>query len=298
MVGGRFCVYAVATPYAWDVVESARESWGAWPQDSDVAPLEFRVLVEPGGELTGAPAFRKQAHLLSFVSDAHNFAVADAATLTASFHLAEKTAADRTLLRWYYLDALAYMLLTQRYVISLHAACVARNGCGILLGGPSGAGKSTLSVACARAGFTFVADDCTWVLTGTDERIAIGKPHQVRLRHDAVRHFPELEGHTQRVLPNGKLSMEAPTSIFTGIRTARRVPVGSVVFLNRTGFGQASIQRIASEDAFELLLADLPSYGAEVNAAHERTVASLAELPAWRLSYCDLDDAIRLLSGI
>ena len=180
----------------------------------DTPPLEFRVVVEPDGELAAEPTFRKQGHLLSFVSDAHNFAAGDSLTLSASFHLSEATAADHACLRWFYLEAMAYMLLTQRYVVSLHAACVARGGAGILICGKSGAGKSTLSFACARAGFTFVADDCTWLLAGSADRIAIGKPHQVRFRHDVARHFPELEGYLASPRPNGKLSIEVPTSSF------------------------------------------------------------------------------------
>ena len=190
------------------------------------------------------------------------------------------------------------MLLTQRYVVSLHAACVARDDAGILLCGKSGAGKSTLSFACARAGFTYLADDCTWILPG--ERTAIGKPHQVRFRHDAARHFPEVEGYlaSASARPSGKLSIELPTSLFPGMVTAGRTPVRCLVFPDREGGGPARIERMSSEDAVTLLLADLPSYGAEVNAMHETTVRSLAALPAWRLTYRALDDAIRLLSEL
>jgi hypothetical protein len=52
---------------------------------------------------------------------------------------------------------------------------------------------------------------------------------------------------------------------------------------------------MAPDEAAALLLRDLPSYGPEVNAAHERTVRNLAGLPAWRLTYSELHDAIRLL---
>jgi hypothetical protein len=52
---------------------------------------------------------------------------------------------------------------------------------------------------------------------------------------------------------------------------------------------------MASDEAAALLLQDLPSYGPEVNAVHERTIGMLAGLPAWRLTYSTLDDAIRLL---
>jgi hypothetical protein len=280
------------------VMEAACEAWGACGRAFDTEPLRLYVVVRPGGEAAAAPAYRVHAGLLSFVADAHNFATADIRRLTASFFLSQKTAADHTLLRWLFLEAMAYMLLTQRYVVSLHAACVARAGAGILLCGPSGSGKSTLSVACARAGFTFLSDDCTWILTGTDAPIAIGKPHQARLRGDAARHFPELAGFPARTLPNGKLSMEVPTSLFSGIQTAQRIGVGTLVFLSREPECAARIEKMNSDDVAALLLEDLPSYGPEVNAAHERTIGILANLPAWKLTYSSLEEAIKLLSEL
>ena len=135
-------------------------------------PWSFAWWWNRTASLRAEPTFRKQGHLLSFVSDAHNFAAGDRLTLSASFHLSDATAADHAWLRWFYLESMAYMLLTQRYVVSLHAACVASRGAGILLCGKSGAGKSTLSFACARAGFTYVSDDCTWLLAGSEDRIA------------------------------------------------------------------------------------------------------------------------------
>jgi hypothetical protein len=281
-----------------DVLEAACEAWGAWDRAFHTDPLRFRVVVRPPGAVAAAPVYFAQSGLLSCVADAHNFASADTRTLSASFLLSEKTCADHALLRWLFLDAMAYMLLTQRYVLSLHAACVAHRESGILLCGRSGAGKSTLSVACARSGFTFLSDDCTWILTGTDSPVAIGKPHQARLRADAARHFPELEGVPARALPNGKLSMEVPTSLLAGVHTARKIGVGTLVFLDRTSDGAAQVKRMDSSEAAALLLQDLPSYGPEVNAAHERTVGILAALPAWRMSYRKLADAIRLLSEL
>jgi hypothetical protein len=287
-----------------DAMDAACEAWGAWEPAFDRMPLDFRVVVRPEGEVSVAPVYRVQAGLLSFVADAHNFATADTRTLTAIFFLSEKTAADHTLLRWLFLEAMAYMLLTQRYVVSLHAGCVVslhagrvgRGGGAILLCGSSGAGKSTLSVACARAGFAFLSDDCTWVLTGTDRLVAIGKPHQARLRADAARHFPELEGLPARALPNGKLSMEVPTSLLTGVQTASQAEIGTLVFLDRQTEGPARTETMAGGEVATVLLRDLPSYGPEVNAVHERTVGILAALPAFRMTYSSLPDAIRILT--
>jgi hypothetical protein len=280
------------------VMEAASESWAPCRRAFDTPPLEFRVVVEPEGDLAQEPTFRMQGHLLSFVSDAHNFATGDSRTLTASFHLAEATAADYPWLRWFYLEAMTYLLLTQRYVVSIHAACVATNGAGILICGKSTSGKSTLSFACARAGFTYVSDDSTWFLTGSEDRIAIGKPHQVRFRHDVARHFPELAGYIASTHPNGKLTIEVPTSLFPAIRTADRCPIRCLVFLDRESGGPARLGPMPYADAVASLLADMPSYGPEVNATQERTIHSLAALPSWQLTYRTFDEAIRLLSEL
>ncbi|MCU1236135.1 MAG: Hpr(Ser) kinase/phosphatase [Candidatus Solibacter sp.] len=280
------------------VLQAAGESWEPFPRLFETPPLDFRVVVEPGGNVTAEPRVRKQAHLLHYVSDTRNFAAGDCLTLSATFYLSEASVADHVRLRWFYLEAMAYMLLTQRYVVSLHAGCVARNGEGILICGKSASGKSTLSFACARAGFTFLSDDCTWLPLDSEASEAIGKPHMARFRPDAVRHFPELAGHLASLRPNGKRSIEVPTSLFPGVHTASRCPIGSLIFLDRESEGRPRLDRMHPEEAIPLLLADLPSYGPEVNDAHEKAIHRLAALPAWRLRYRTLEDAIRLLSAL
>lgn len=280
------------------VLDAATCSWSNFRQEFDVPAMEFRIMVEAGSLACVDPIFRKQGHLLSFVSGAANFATGDCLTLSAAFHLSEALVADQPRFRWFYLEAMAYMLLTQRHVVSLHAACVAGHHGGILLCGKSGAGKSTLSFACARAGFTFLSDDCTWLLTGSDHPVAVGKPHQMRFRHDAARHFPELQDYPAKPLPNGKLSMEVPTNLFPGVRTASRCPISTLVFLERGGDRPAGRERMPACDAVASLLAELPSYGPDVNAIHERAIHALTKLPAWRVHYRALNDAVGLLSEI
>ena len=55
---------------------------------------------------------------------------------------------------------------------------------------------------------------------------------------------------------------------------------------------------MAPEDVAASLLAEMPSYGAEVNAVHEKTIGDLSLLPAWRVHFHQLEDAIRLLTEI
>jgi len=281
-----------------DVIEAAEESWRYWQREFDAEPMTFRVMVEDAGELAGPPTFRMREHVVHVVSDAHNFGLMDTRTLFASIHVSRKTAADHPWLRWFYVESMAYMMLVQRYLVAVHAACISRRGGGLLLCGPSGMGKSTLAFACARAGWTYVADDCCWLVAGSTDRVVAGKPHQVRFRHDAPRFFPELAGQVARTRPNGKLSIEVLLNAFPEIATAKRCAVAGVVFLERGSGEEAWIEAMESSNAVELMLRDMPSYGAEVNALHERTVGALVGVPAWRLHYNSLEEALRLLSGI
>jgi hypothetical protein len=216
----------------------------------------------------------------------------------ACFFLSENTAADQACLRWYYVESMAYLLLAQRYVAPVHAACVAKNGAGILLCGESGSGKSTLSFACGRAGWTFISDDCTWLRTDSEDRMALGKPHQARFRDNAPSVFPELSGYAASARPSGKLSLEVPLSDFPQIRTALRCPIGALVFLDRRIGAQPRAARLLPGEGADQLLQDMPTYGSEVDAMHERAIRRLEDLPAWRLHYESLDDALRLLSEV
>jgi hypothetical protein len=278
-----------------DVIEAAAESWGTYTaRDFAVPPLDLRFIVQAEPGSAEQPEFRSQGQLFSIVSDRYNYATFDSRTMSGYCFITEETASHHLKLRLHFLEAMVYMLLAQRYVCPMHAACVARDGSGALLCGPSTAGKTTLSYACARAGFTYVADDCTWLLADSHDRMAIGKPHLARFRNDAPRFFPELEGYATRAYPNGKLTIEVPITDFPQIQTARRVPIDRVIMIERRN-GRASLERVSTECVLRSLLADMPSYGDEVNEMYTRTVLNLLDVPAYELRYEVLEDAIRLL---
>ena len=281
-----------------DVLEAAAESWGMYQLEFDRKPVELRIIVQPQGDLAGEPSFRGQRGCFSIVSDRDNFAFYDSRTMLGCCFVSEKTVGDRSWFRYHFLETMVYMLLAQHYVVPVHAACVARDGSGVLLCGWSGAGKSTLAFACARAGWTFLGDDSTWLLPEEDDGTAAGRPHLARFRDDAPRLFPELEGYVARARPNGKLSIEVPLSAFPRIRTAKRCRIASVVLLDRQDGGGAGAKAIPPSEVVERLIGDMPSYGDEVNARAERTVRRLLRVPAYRLTYSALDEAVALLSEL
>ena len=281
-----------------DVLEAAAESWGGYASEHPYPPVELRVVVQPAGDLAPEAVFRNQRRLFTIVADRDNFACYESGSLFGYCFVSQKTAADHAWFRFYFLETMAYMLLAQRWVMPVHAACVARDETGVLLCGLSNAGKSTLAWACARAGWTYVTDDGTWLLTQTEDRDALGRCRSIRFRDDAPRLFPELQEYIRRARPNGKISIEVPLDAFPQIRTASRCRVGSVVLLDRREGAATSAQPVAAAEAIGLLLRDMPWYGDEVRTMYERTARRLLEVPAYRLTYEKLDQAVALLSNL
>jgi hypothetical protein len=278
-----------------EVIDATDECWRAYKPEFACEPMEFRVVVSPEGELASQPSYRLTRNLMSIVSDAHNFASVDFDSQLASIYVSEKTAADHPVLRWFFVEAIAYVLMAQRYVAPLHAASIARNGIGILLCGAPGAGKSTLSFAAAGVGWAFLSDDCTWLLAGGSDVTAIGKPHQVRFRDDATGLFPRLAGYAVGERPNGKIGIEVPMFAFPELRIALRCRVGGMAWLDRLPGVRPAIERIGPAEALRQMLHS-STYGDKVDAMHERATRRLLDLPACRLRYESLDDGLRLLS--
>ena len=72
-----------------------------------------------------------------------------------------------------------------RQLVSLHAACVGRDGRGLLLMGASGAGKSTVALQCLLQGLEFVSEDST--LVAPDTMLATGVANFLHVRSDSLR---------------------------------------------------------------------------------------------------------------
>ena len=282
-----------------EVLEAAFESWGMWEAQFTAEPVDLRVTVQEEGDLALEPEFRTREHLFSVVADRHNYAVMDLDRLIGHAYVSRKTAADHAWFRWYFLDTMGLFLISQRHVAAVHAACVAREGAGILLGGESYAGKSTLAWACARAGWTYVGDDSTWLTAEGTGREVLGRPHSVRFRHDAPLLFPELSGYLSRVRPNGKLSIEVLTSEFSNIRTASRCEALALVFLDRSGRGTPGFERVPARDAVDELLGSTPLYRPQLRRRHHALIKRLLrQAPAWRMRYKSLEEGIALLGEL
>jgi hypothetical protein len=279
------------------VMEAANEAWGGYRSQFERQPIELRVNVQAeGARADEPPVYHCQGDLHSIVYDRDNYAVFDLESLAGFCFVSEKTAADHLRLRIYFLEGMTYTLLAQRHAVPVHAACVARGDSGTLLCGNSGVGKSTLAFACARAGWSYISDDATWLVGDAAGREAIGIPQRVRFREDAPILFPELASYAARPWPHGKVTIEVPTAEVSGIRTAARCRIDRLVLLDRLPGVAPRPVRMASGELVEQMMADRPYYGRRTYEFFERNLGRLKEVPACRLQYQTLDQAIELLT--
>jgi hypothetical protein len=275
------------------VIEAARESWGGFPKAFDTPALELRVMVEEGGAPAREPEFRAQRHLITIASDAANFAVCDHTHEFCFCRLSASTAANRSFVSYYFLEAMAYFCLTQLYVTPVHGACVARNGRGVMLCGPSGAGKSTLAYACARRGWTYISDNESWLLR-KDARTMLGNPLRIRLRQDAVALFPELAGQPVVATFNGKCAIVLPTE---NLNTAFCCEPVAIVWLERRS-GALNLAGLPAPESFQRLFDDVIEYSPEISEQHNESLRRFAELPSFTMPYDSLDQALALLDNL
>lgn len=77
-------------------------------------------------------------------------------------------------------------------LLPVHAACLSRDGAGVLVAGPSGSGKSTLAFALIDAGYAYVSDDLVFLKVDGEGVTACGFPDELGLTEHAGTLFPAL----------------------------------------------------------------------------------------------------------
>jgi hypothetical protein len=276
-----------------DAIEAARESWGSYRPRFDRPPICVHVLVSDGNSVRPPePVLRGQRHLISWVADRENFAVIDRVQRFGYSCVTSATVADRVFFRWHFLDALITLLLELNYITSLHAACVACEGAGVLLFGESGAGKSSLSYACSKHGWTYISDDASSILWGS--QTVLGDPHRFRFRDDAPEVFPELRGLTVGYALGRKPTIEVPTANLP-IRTAPDCRVERIVFLDRRADRRAGMVRVDTDAVRRRLAQDMPVFDPVLEPQRKSLIELIAKMPAFELHYQHFEDAVRLL---
>jgi hypothetical protein len=283
-------------------LRAAEVSWGTYKKRFDAPPMEVRLLISESsspGRLE-PPIFRSQGHLLSIVGDSENFACLDLRDGFSFGWVTANTASNMEYFRQCFLDVMIYPLIEIRHLVTVHSACVIHRGKGILLAGDSGAGKSSLAYACARRQWTYVSDDASAFVRASDRPMIIGHPQKFRFREPVGELFPEFRGLKSSIRAYGKPTIEVRTSALENFRTADQSAVDAIVFLNRGGYesGPPTLRPLSRDEvwkrfSFSVWAVQMPEYRERLAA-----VEGLMDIPAWEISYGDLDAAIDLLEKL
>lgn len=283
----------VVSSNSGDVLAAARLEWDTWTPVFDEPPIALTFQVSDARPaLPEVSSFHAHANQFAFVADANNLGVCDTNTHTGIAWLTAAAVEDPAYFRYHFLEGMALEMIVSLHCTPFHAACVARNGRGVLLCGDSGAGKSSLSYACARRGWTYLSDDASYLLRHTAaDRIVLGHPHRVRLRPDAPRLFSELADLQPSRRGNGKLSLDVRTA---HLQTSRQTRVDRIVILRRGSKNQLlpADERIA-RDICEPIF-----YWWDARISREQQLGFdtlLAASEVYSLEYSNLDAAIDLL---
>lgn len=279
------------------IIRAAEQSWAAFPPRFRETPLQIRLLVS-GPRATRRPplpVLSAQANLLAIVADSRNFACCDLSSGFGFASLSKAALVHRDYLRHHFLESMVYSLLDAQHLVKVPAACVARNGCGVLLMGGSGAGKSSLAYACARRGWTYISDDGASLVRRRPGRQVLGNPQTFHFQPGVTALFPGLRGRAK--LRDGKPTIEVRTEALPHLLTATGCTVDAIVFLDRRDqpAGPARLIPLSEEECLRALFHS--PWPSELPIHHERLAAveRLLQARLYRMAYCDLDPAIDLL---
>ena len=295
------------------ILPIAAESWSGFTQLFDTAPFRLQVGVIDAGRKTAdgapgvygqgesvcppAPSYRVQEHLLSMVADEENFGMCDLSTGFCSIWLSPAALAHPSYIRYFFLEAAALTQLAALRATPVHGACIARHGRGILLCGDSGAGKSTLAYAAARAGWTYINDDASFILHDRDDRKVVGNCRQARFRPEGERLFPELRGLSvvQRT-DASKPSLELFTAYQPSLCCAATAQIDCIVFLNRRQAPRHQMLPYPKEIARAFMEQAL--FSSEARSRQLRSIDRLLGAEVYELHYQELGWAVDQLDRL
>lgn len=282
-----------------EALDVCRMKWGAFEQWFDTDPMEthIHVVETQSRECPPAPTYRVVEQTLLVTADADNVCVAQFPLGKTRMVVSSAAVAHPSYFSEIFLEAASASQLWTRFATPIHAACVAIDGRGVLLCGDSGAGKSSLSYACARAGWQFISDDCSYLLHHETGRNVVGNCHQVRFRPSAVELFPEIAEAEVTPRLDGTPSIDFHTSNWPTIEATRGTQVDFIVFLNRRLPGRVDLVPFSKDVAYCFICQNL--FGtSETKSAQRVGIERLMDAEVLELRYQSLDWAVSRLEQL
>jgi hypothetical protein len=282
-----------------NVLVAAEESWSGFTQQFSTPTIQLKVGVLEGEstECPAPPTFRAQRNLIVGVAGHDNFCVSDVVQGFSFAWLTAAAASHRSYLRYHFLEAASLSHIANRHTAPIHAACVELDGRGVLLCGESGAGKSSLSFACARAGWTYITDDASFLLNDRDDRQVAGNCHLVRLRPSAADLFAGMADKPITQRAGGKPSIELAASALPGIKSSVSSNVKRIVFLNRRDANAQELTLFSRDEARRYMHQSLCGLE-ELRMRQIASVESLLTAEIHEIRYRDLNWAVDRLTRL
>jgi hypothetical protein len=175
--------------------------------------------------------------------------------------------------------------LAKRHALySLHAACVADDGRGLLVAGGSGAGKTTLAIALVRAGLTFLTDDMVF-LSIDDETISVhALPDEIDVTDNTVDMFPELRSLRGAALPPGRPKHSARLEQLLRVDAALRCTPHALVVCDIGADDATVVEPMSGAAALLALAPNVLLTEASSSQAHLAALAALVRsVPCYRV---------------
>lgn len=249
--------------------------------------FELNVLVDPSvvRDERANPHFRGMDHLVFALFNGEMFAF-DLNRKLVFGVVSPDTAGDCTFWNGVLLPVAVGLLGITMGIVPLHAACLDRNGEGVLLAGLSGAGKSTLAVALSQRGFSLLSDDWTYVTSNDGGLTAHGLRAPVKLLPDSVRFFPHLGDFRPRRSLNGEVAFEVDAEHALGARVCQVSRPSKLLFLERIAGSGCEFAPLVRDDVkrfFETSAERLSPEFASVAANRSRVIKAIVELDCWLL---------------
>lgn len=287
------------TTNSMEVLNAATKNWGSFTKLFDKEPIHINVGVTTTESqiCPPTPVCRLRDHLVTNIADGENFAISDLSQGYALLWVTTAALRHEDYFRYFFLDSTAMCAIGGRFATAIHAGCVSFDGAGVLLCGDSGAGKSTLSFACARAGWTYVTDDGSYLVHGREDRLVVGNSSQVRFRPTAEQLFPELRGRsTMQRAGVGKPSIELPIHGNPEVTTSTTANIRRIVFLKRgVRTQELNVFPTAVARMYMMQRVHCMSYFAP---AHLDVLDHLLRVGAYELRFNDLDWAVERLEHL
>jgi hypothetical protein len=283
------------------VLDAANESWYPFKAVFHRRPLEISITVKPEAAgirmLPPAPSYTRSGSLMVLVADTNNFIIADLKHGRAIGKVTEATVRNQAYFRYHLLEGAALCMVAALRAVPIHGACVRVGTKGILLCGDSGDGKSTLAFAGARAGWTYISDDATYIPIDRTDRMVLGNCHRIRFRPSATALFPELGGRPITPRATGKPSIEVCTSEWPHLAVANAAYIDHIVFLNRKCHEEHELVSVRASAVWPWFQQHVFS-SPETAPAQEAALSRLLTANIFELRYRDLAWAIERIQHL